>query len=525
MLFSSRQGTIAYVSQQAWIQNLTFRDNILFGQDMNMNKYKKIIQSCALKSDLHTLIHGDATEIGENGINLSGGQKQRVNLARAVYQDADIYILDDPLSAVDVHVGKHIFENVISNGSGSLLAKKTRIWVTNNLSYLPFVDNIILLDNGRIIAQGSYQQLMTTCSRLKQLVDSTNGNKDTQNNEQQPQINPEGTDGNDQELMLKNEDFTPGLLQDAKLIQDESVELGSVKFSVYLKYFQNIGYCSMFMFYGLVCASKVIFLFGNVWLSKWSDDNVANKKQNNSDEKIDTSDEEFSSLYYLAVYAILGVSGAIIKLSNDLKYYYNCAMASRSMHKNLLNNVMRSPMAFFDTNPSGRIVNRFTSDMDSLDQSIPFSLLDFSECTVDFTCVIILISVTTPAFVAVIIPLLIVYYFLQKVYISSSRQLKRLNSISKSPIFSHFAETTCGVSVIRAYGQEQRFIQESQDKVYQNVQSFYLNVMSNRWLGMRLENIGNCAAFFASLFAIFYKDSLTGGQAGLSITSAIGITG
>ena len=147
MLFSSRQGTIAYVSQQAWIQNLTFRDNILFGQDMNMNRYKKIIQSCALKSDLHTLIHGDATEIGENGINLSGGQKQRVNLARAVYQDADIYILDDPLSAVDVHVGKHIFENVISNGSGSLLAKKTRIWVTNNLSYLPFVDNIILLDN------------------------------------------------------------------------------------------------------------------------------------------------------------------------------------------------------------------------------------------------------------------------------------------------------------------------------------------------------------------------------------------
>ena len=157
----TRQGSVAYVGQQAWIQNLTLRDNILFGHGFDQVKYDQVIKGCSLNADLQILVHGDATEIGENGINLSGGQKQRVNLARAVYSNADIVLLDDPLSAVDVHVGKHIFDNVISNHVNSLLAGKTRVWVTNSLSNLPSVDHIIVMENGKIIEQGTFQELLT----------------------------------------------------------------------------------------------------------------------------------------------------------------------------------------------------------------------------------------------------------------------------------------------------------------------------------------------------------------------------
>jgi ATP-binding cassette subfamily C (CFTR/MRP) protein 1 len=182
-------------------------------------------------------------------------------------------------------------------------------------------------------------------------------------------------------------------------------------------------------------------------------------------------------------------------------------------------------MKFFDTNPIGRIVNRFTSDLDTMDQMIPFALMDFIWCLMECITIVLLISVTTPPFIGIMVPLIGIYFFIQKIYITSSRQIKRLYSISKSPIFSHFTETTNGASTIRAYKQQKRFIQDSQDKVSVNVTSIYLNFMSNLWMGTILENLGNLMIFFAALFAVFAKDSLSAGQAGLSITSSLQITG
>ena len=505
----SRKGSVAYVSQQAWIQNLTLRNNVLFGKDLLKSKYKKAIEACALKSDLQILPQGDATEIGENGINLSGGQKQRINLARAVYQDADVYLLDDPLSAVDVHVGKHIFDNVISNNFNSLLSSKTRIWVTNDLSNLSHVDHIIILENGKIVGQGSFEELKQNNSKLNQIIESSKHELPQENTSIEVPIT------NKQSQEFSEEEFE-GLLQDGKLVKEETTETGSVKMSVYLQYFKSIGQKFTFVFYILLAGQSALRLSGNIWLSKWSDHNSEIK---------DTTNPSDDVTYYLTIYAVIGLSEIMNKLGNDLTYFYKCAGASRLIHKNLLNNVMRSPMKFFDTNPIGRILNRFTSDMDTMDQMIPFELADFSWCLFECTSVIILISVTTPAFIGVIIPLMILYYFIQKIYIASSRQLKRLYSVSKSPIFSHFTETTNGASVIRAYDQQDRFIQESQDRVAQNAQSLFMNFMSNRWLGTRLESIGTFIIFFAALFAMYYKDSLTGGQAGLSITSALMIIG
>jgi ATP-binding cassette subfamily C (CFTR/MRP) protein 1 len=229
--------------------------------------------------------------------------------------------------------------------------------------------------------------------------------------------------------------------------------------------------------------------------------------------------------YYLTVYAILGIIELVLKFGDDLTYFFRCAQASKVVHKNLLNNVLKSPMKFFDTNPIGRIVNRFTSDLDTMDQMIPFALMDFIWCLMECITIVLLISVTTPPFIGIMVPLIGIYFFIQKIYITSSRQIKRLYSISKSPIFSHFTETTNGASTIRAYKQQKRFIQDSQDKVSVNVTSIYLNFMSNLWMGTILENLGNLMIFFAALFAVFAKDSLSAGQAGLSITSSLQITG
>lgn len=519
----ARQGSVAYVAQQAWIQNLTLRDNILFGKPFEASKYKQVIESCSLKTDLHILSQGDATEIGENGINLSGGQKQRVSLARAIYADCDIYLLDDPLSAVDAHVGKHIFDNVISNDEGSLLRNKTRVWVTNNLSYLTSVDNIIVIADGEMIEQGSFRDLVRNKSTLMSLIQQDTERRETElssaNEEDLVKNVLESNDSQDEEkeaFQQSNDDFA-NLIQAGQLVKDERSETGSVKFSVYLEYFKSLSYAYSALFFTIVAAQQGLHLGGNIWLSKWSDENNV--------KNADVEENSKDVTYYLMVYAVLGVIEVIIKLGNDLVFYFKCTRASKVIHKKLLNNVMRSPMSFFDTNPTGRIVNRFTSDLDTVDMMIPFGIMDFSWCLIECTVVIFLISYTTPLFISVIVPLMLIYFFIQRVYITTSRQLKRLYSITKSPIFSHFTEVTNGALTIRAYKLQGKFVQESQDRVSTNVKSVYLNFMSNRWLGMRLENIGNFVIFFSALFAIISKDSLTAGEAGLSITSSLQIIG
>ena len=503
----SKHGSVAYVGQQAWIQNLSLRDNVLFGQAFASEKYEEIIQACSLKADLQILVNGDQTEIGENGINLSGGQKQRVNLARAIYADSDIFLLDDPLSAVDSHVGKHIFDHVISNSEESLLKEKTRIWVTNHLTFLPFVDHIVVMENGRILEQGNYRDLIRSKS-LNHLVQEEQERRLTERDTNENAMADEVLT-KPQENKLESKDEEKG-----KLIQSEAAETGSVKLTVYLSYFKSLGWLSTLIFIVLVAAQESLHLTGNIWLANWSDTNTVEKDGSTHDTN-----------YYLIGYALIGLSEMVIKLGNDLTYFFKCVKASKTIHKNVLDNIMKSPMRFFDTNPTGRILNRFTSDLDTIDQQIPPEFLDFAWCCIECIVVILLICVTTPAFIAVIIPLLVIYFFIQRIYISSSRQFKRLYSISKSPIFSHFTETINGAQTIRAYGHQERFIQESQDRVRVNVVSVYLNFMSNRWLGLRLEFIGNCIIFSAALFAVLLRDNLSGGQAGLSITSSLQIIG
>uniref|UniRef100_A0A8B9S070 ABC-type glutathione-S-conjugate transporter n=1 Tax=Accipiter nisus TaxID=211598 RepID=A0A8B9S070_9AVES len=492
------QGSLAYVPQQAWIQNATLKDNILFGSELDETRYRQVIKACALLPDLELLPAGDQTEIGEKGINLSGGQKQRVSLARAVYSNADIYVLDDPLSAVDAHVGKYLFEHVL--GPKGLLQKKTRILVTHSISFLPQVDNIVVLVAGAVSEHGSYSTLLANRGAFAQFLNLYGSQE-----EDASEKNTTGT-GN-----------TTGLQQ----LEGPCICLGvvktlgpdpSVKFSMYLRYLHAVGlWYSFWVAMGYV-GQYVAFVGTNLWLSAWTDDAQHYLNQTYPTEQRDLR---------IGVFGALGVSQALFLLFATILSARGAMRASRVMHQQLLSNILRVPMSFFDTTPTGRIVNRFAKDIFTIDETIPMSFRSWLSCFMAIISTLLMISLATPFFALVIIPLSIFYYFVLRFYVSTSRQLRRLDSVTRSPIYSHFGETVSGLSVIRAFGHQERFLQQNESTMDINQKSVYAWIVSNRWLAIRLEFVGSLVVFFSALLAVISKGTLEGGIVGLSVSSAL----
>ncbi|KAM8845061.1 multidrug resistance-associated protein 1 [Spinachia spinachia] len=520
------KGSVAYVPQQAWIQNATLKDNIMFGQKSREAWYQRVVEACALQPDLEILPAGDETEIGEKGVNLSGGQKQRVSLARAVYCDRALYLLDDPLSAVDAHVGKHIFDQVV--GPQGLLKDKTRLLVTHGLSYLPQADLILVLVEGEITEMGSYQHLMATegafaeFQRTYAAVDNTDhdesvpksGTKASETCNTTALASPEvssvsklGQTGEEDKVLGKKAK-QPVV---GKLTEADKASTGRVKLSVFGSYLKAIGVL-------LSCISLLMFLAqhlgslsSNYWLSLWTDDPVVNGTQPNRRMR-------------LGVYGALGLFQGLAVFGYSLSGSIGGILASRCLHQSMLYDVLRSPMSFFERTPSGNLVNRFAKEIDTIDSVIPSIIKMFmgSMFNVVGSCIIILIA--TPL-VAIIIPFLgVLYFFVQRFYVASSRQLKRLESVSRSPIYTHFNETLLGTSVIRAFGEQERFICESDQRVDLNQKAYYPGIVANRWLAVRLEFVGNCIVSCAALFAVIARESLSPGIMGLSISYALQLT-
>ncbi|KAF2879992.1 hypothetical protein ILUMI_26180, partial [Ignelater luminosus] len=511
-------GSVAYVAQQAWIQNATIKDNITFGRDFEKSKYKKIVEACALKPDFDMLSAGDQTEIGEKGINVSGGQKQRISLARAVYTDADIYLLDDPLSAVDSHVGKHIFEKVI--GPQGILKHTTRIFVTHSVTYLPMVDKIIVLKDGEISEAGTYQQLMDKKGAfsefLQQYLNEANEKEDEESNNQLARKNSDvsetGTDKANGSLPRKksiagdeNKENEP----EEKLIEAEKTETGSVKWKVYKYYFETIGIAVGLAVILLYIVAQAFNIGSNIWLSTWTTDkNVTSEKRD----------------LYLGVYGALGLAQVLFSFFGVLALFYGGLNGALLLHNLLLKNILKAPLnTFFDVTPIGRILNRFSQDIDTIDGSLPLLLRGFSNCFFGLLNTLFVISYTTPLFIAVILPIGVLYYLVQRYYVPTSRQLRRIEAVSRGPIYSHFSETIAGASAIRAFGVTHRFIKESESKVDSNQMCNYPSIIATRWLAVRLEMIGNLVILFASLFAVLGKDQ-DPGLVGLSIAYALQVT-
>uniref|UniRef100_A0A8C4ENZ2 ATP-binding cassette, sub-family C (CFTR/MRP), member 2 n=1 Tax=Dicentrarchus labrax TaxID=13489 RepID=A0A8C4ENZ2_DICLA len=535
--FINIQGSLAFVPQQAWIQNATVRDNILFGSPHKERRFQEVIQACALAPDLKLLPGGDLTEIGEKGINLSGGQKQRVSLARAAYSQADIYLLDDPLSAVDSHVGKHLFEKVI--GPNGILKNKTRILVTHGVSFLPYVDEIVVLVDGVVSEVGSYSSLRASKGAFSEFLDTYAKEQSNQADLQSgnylfPQCIMDGrctkyctfTVGDicicDYKLYkLQNpaRHLTPYSKTTNPMVGQHvtSIFLSSiqVKFSVYLQYLRAMGWGYTVMVFVVYFIQNIAFIGQNLWLSDWTNDAVDYYNMTYPNWKRDTR---------VGVFGALGVAQGLFVFLGTLLMANASVNASRILHSRLLDNILRVPMVFFDTTPIGRVVNRFAKDIFTVDEAIPQSFRSWLLCLLGVLGTLFVICLATPFFTIIIIPLALVYYFVQRFYVATSRQLRRLDSVSRSPIYSHFSETVSGLSVIRAYGHQDRFLKHNEITIDGNLKSVYPWIVSNRWLAIRLEFLGNLVVFFAALFAVISRDSLDSGLVGLSISYALNVT-
>ncbi|XP_061089115.1 ATP-binding cassette sub-family C member 3 isoform X2 [Conger conger] len=553
----SIRGSVAYVPQQAWIQNATLRDNILFGNPYNEQKYRGVLDACALTPDLEMLPGGDQTEIGEKGINLSGGQRQRVSLARALYSEADVYLLDDPLSAVDAHVAKHIFDNVI--GPAGALRGKTRILVTHGISFLPQVDNILVMADGRVSEMGSYTDLLNENGAFAEFLrnyalediieedeemvtmieDDGSFPDDALSNHadmgDEPVVNETRRQFIRQISVISNDMENPKKMSIRtrrcserkhvepvqekkqqtveKLIQAETAETGRVKLKVFLEYAKAVGPLLSIFICVLYGCQNAAAIGANIWLSDWTNDavNVRNRTELNTEMRV-------------GVYAALGLTQGILVMISSFTLAMGNIGAARKLHSALLDNKFHTPQSFFDTTPIGRIINRFSKDIYIIDEVLASTVLMFLGTLFHSVSTMIVIMITTPIFAVVIVPLTAIYIFVQRFYVATSRQLKRLESVSRSPIYSHFSETITGTSVIRAYMRQDAFILISDMKVDENQKSYYPGIVSNRWLGVRVEFIGNCIVLFAALFAVMGKDSLTPGLVGLSVSYALQVT-
>ncbi|XP_041474562.1 multidrug resistance-associated protein 1-like isoform X1 [Lytechinus variegatus] len=550
------QGSVAYVPQQAWIQNATLRSNVIFSKDLHVTKYKHIIKACALARDLEVLPGGDMTEIGEKGINLSGGQKQRVSLARAVYANTDVYLLDDPLSAVDAHVAKHIFGHVI--GPEGLLKNKTRVLVTHGISFLPQVDQIIVIVDGSVSEVGSYQDLLDQNGAFAEFLRNYSQDADEKEDEEEEEEDEDipvnisledltedkepirnlkplkgksrklskgieaisqydifNTPSKKADLAVKTDAYDEVVMGDKeeKLIRDEKAKLGNVKLTVFWAYIRSVGVLLSLLIVMLYMLFNIASVGGNLWLSRWSNEPLVNGTQPDA-----VRDK------YLTIYALLGLTQGIFITSGCFILYTGGVLASRALHSHLLINVLRCAMSFYDTTLKGALINCFAKEVDEIDIGIPIKIRSFLDCILKVFSVLAVISYSTPWFMIVLPFLGVFYYIVQRFYICTSRQLKRLESVSRSPIYSHFSETIVGTSTIRAYQRQHDFIKQNEQLIDNNHITYYPNIVSNRWLALRLEFVGNCIVFFAALFAVIGRNNLSSGIVGLSISYALQIT-
>ncbi|PIA14732.1 P-loop containing nucleoside triphosphate hydrolase protein [Coemansia reversa NRRL 1564] len=443
----------------------------------------------------------------------------RVSLARAVYSRADVYILDDPLAAVDSHVSKHIFTNVL--GPKGILQSRARILVTNAVQYLNNVDNIVMLCDGEIIEQSSFVQAMEkqreifefihrhfedaqssseNSSMLSDIEYAENGlgKIDCRNSSQQllGRTDTDATNGaavQSGDTTLSGEDRQTEDV--GRIISAESRRKGKVAWSTYSTYVNASGKGNVTMLYIGFLLAVIGDVCANMWLKYWSSSSTDTSKSNLT--------STHSPFYYLYIYGGIGLFGAAISLLKALVLWTRCSIrASTVVHQNMLTGVIRSPMSFFDTTPIGRILNRFSSDVESCDQELSSEISNLMDSLAQILSALAIIAITIPHLL-VITPLLAYasrYY--QKLYIKSSRELRRLYSTTRSPIFAQFHESAAGITTIRAYSQQSRFITENEYRIGQNIRVDNASLLLDQWLAMRLETIGNFLKLGAAVNAI-----------------------
>ncbi|WWD18144.1 hypothetical protein CI109_102593 [Kwoniella shandongensis] len=542
------RGEVAYFSQNSWILSATVRDNIIFGHRFDPAFYEQVLDACALRPDLAVLPNGHMTEVGEKGVSLSGGQKARICLARAVYSRADLYLLDDPLAAVDSHVGRHIFDKVI--GPNGLLKGKARILCTNAVTFLPQADQIVMLRRGIILERGTYDDAMSnSTSELYKLItglgkQSAKGG-DESDGSATPTIIEDPSDIDDElseeiedvDSLRKRKNFrrmSTALMRRSSVVSirqakreairdlresakpKEHSEKGSVKRDVYKEYINAASKTGFAIFLLAMMAAQGLGITSNFVLRSWAGKNT----EAGGNTKVST---------YLLIYGITGLSGSLLNVLSFATLRLVCALkASRHLHDGSFGALMRSPLSFFELTPTGRILNLFSRDIFVIDEVLISTFTGLFRTGTSVLGVIVVIAFGAPAVLLLFIPLGFVYTWVMRFYLASSRELKRLDSISRSPIFSFFGETLSGLSVIRGYGQSARFIANNEARVDRNQACYFPAMIINRWLAVRLEFLGSCLMFstsLASVIVLVSSNNIDAGMVGLLMSYTITVTG
>lgn len=546
-------GTIAYCAQSPWILNSSIRENILFGKRYDKEFYNRTIEACQLLIDFEVLPNGDATLVGEKGISLSGGQKARVSLARAIYSRADVYLLDDVLSAVDAHVGKKITNSVLS--STGMLASKTLVLATNSVKILKIAHETVFLKDAEIIERGTFDELMESRGEVSKLINEFAQEEEDiveSSDDELEHAKPEkAIDASSEEeslpkpfvpepLLIQEVEDLGGDLQLARIAthvtigqastvsydhiyefdeddehkkQEEAKEnktKGRVKWSVYLEYFKACNWIYVVIWcllYWCVIGSNIL---GNYILKYWSEKNLFVGYNTHP-------------TLYLTVYASTGVlSGLLTFFGAYIVWTYSAVSSSKYFHDNMAKSVLRAPMSFFDTTPIGRILNRFSDDISTLDQQVLWILMMFFETSLETLTRLVIVIYNLPFMLVIVAFLIILYNYFRNRFIPASRELKRLKSALRSPVFSHLQESVNGVETLRAYGENDRFIHSNRRKVDDVTKVDWATQCANRWLSMRLQSIAAIVVLSSTLLILLsvkFKKGLNPALVGFLMTN------
>ncbi|XP_060518789.1 probable multidrug resistance-associated protein lethal(2)03659 isoform X2 [Cylas formicarius] len=529
------EGSISYASQEPWLFVGSVRQNITFGQEFNVAKYNEVVRVCALERDFALFPYGDRTIVGERGVSLSGGQRARINLARAVYKEADIYLLDDPLSAVDTHVGRHLFDECIAG----YLKSKCVVLVTHQLQYLKNVQSIYLLGNGKIESSGTYEEVQNSgteftnlLEELKDIIDDSNGDENIDwKKSSGPRISTK-------EVVSKTEkDPTE---------EKEGQGRGTVNWSVYKTYILSGGHgCTIFMVLLAFILAQTFASCGDYFLTYW-----VNVEQIRRNQKETLDLDLFSEVVYssdngtlhlnklqqfwldhigehtaLIAYSCIIAVTVIITIVRSLWFFRCCMNASIKLHNTMFGKIVYGTMRFFHLNPSGRILNRFSKDMNQIDEYLPTMLLDTLQFGVNVLAALTVVSVVNIWMLIPAIVVLFIFYYIRFIYLRTSRNIKRLEGIARSPVYSHLTTSLQGLTTIRAFGAQEMLKKEFDD--YHNKYSsvFFMFLASSRCFGLWLDF--HCVIFITIVtFSFLIMNTETyGANVGLAITQSITLTG
>ncbi|KAI6944459.1 bile acid-transporting ATPase [Hortaea werneckii] len=576
--------SVAYCAQQAWLVNGTIKENIVFASKWDARRYKNVIVACSLQRDLEILDSGDQTIVGEKGVTLSGGQKQRISLARALYCNARHVLMDDVLSAVDSHTAKWIFEKALM---GPLMYNRTCILVTHNATLcLPPSEFAVLLENGRVATQGPPSKVISSgllaedmskfeskpaskaASTLPSRVPSGIGGEEplgeTSNGHTSvPNGEPTGVQNGEPLSKVVSKDI-PGMNNTNDSSGQEKKAEGAVKLQIITMYLSQMGG----WFYWSVAAlcfalQQVSQVSTTVWIRQWANAYTQHEaistldthhaspishvrggisgsfnclrsgsciwslpswQQPSTGLTISALGSEVDVGYYLGVYGVLGIAYMIITFLREGVLFGGSLAASTRIHRTLMENVTHAKFRFFDSTPLGQIMNRFSKDIESVDQEIAPVAVGVVHCLASIITIVVLISVITPGFLIAGVFITALYFLIGKFYINSSRDLKRLESVQRSPLYQQFGETLSGMTTIRAYGDERRFIRENIHRVNTHSRPFIYLWGANRWLAFRVDVVGALVSFFTGVFVLLSVGRIDAGAAGLAMTYAVTFT-